>query len=469
MKRVLWFVALASALALLMWPFASLILDPHPAGRIVMATGGSGGLYDDLAQKYRAELARFGVDLVTRPELDGFNTLKALVVDEVSGVAAGFVKGGFVGGQQGRLATDEDNQWHEKDVTVLRSVGRLFVEPLWVFARKGDTFTSLRDLVGKKVFIGNKTSGVRKVVAHLLAANGVDRKNADLAEEDLDDDGAPLVAGKIDAAFVLQPPESPKVQKLLRNPSLRLMNFAAEADAYVNRFPYLSKVVLHQGAVEFSPTTPENEVTLIATTAVLVVRKDLHPALVSLLTQAVYRNPKTGFDKRGDPILFYRAGEFPSANDSEFETLPESRAVQSTRDLPMLMRSLGPGLARVGLPFAVTAFISEHGTQVALALIPLLSVLLPLSRLAPAAYNWTIRRRLLFWYRRLKSVEGMIKMAGTASELAGAQADLEAIEIGVSGIRLPLSFSSQLYDLRMHVNLVRQLLASRHVVLGELR
>lgn len=460
MKRVLWFTALISAVLLLAMPVISLLVNPQPAGRIMIASGGSGGLYDELAQQYRAELARFGVELVTRPDLDGFNTLKAMVVDEDSGVMAGFVKGGFVGGQQGRLATGEDNKWHDKDVAVLRSVGRLFVEPLWVFTRRADTLSNLRDLAGKRVFVGNKQSGARKVVAHLLAANGIDRKNAKLIEDELDDDAKPLIAGDIDVAFLLLPPDSAKVQKLLRNPALRLMNFAAEAEAYINRFPYLSKVVLHQGAVEFAPTTPDTDVTLITTTAALVVRKDLHPALVALLTHAVFRNPKPGFDKTGEPILFYRAGEFPSANDSEFETAPDARAVQTSRDLPVLMRTLGPAIARAKLPFALTAFISEHGTQIALALIPILSVLLPLARFAPMAYNWTIRRRLLFWYRRLKSVERSVTLAQNAEHLSLAHMALEEIDDGVSGIRVPLAFSSQLYDLRMHINLVRQRLAS---------
>jgi len=142
--------------------------------------------------------------------------------------------------------------------------------------------------------------------------------------------------------------------------------------------------------------------------------------------------------------------------------------VQASRDLPVLMRTLGPGLTRAGLPFAVTAFVSEHGTQVALALIPLLSVLLPLMRLAPAAYNWTIRRRLLFWYRRLKSVEAAIKAAASPTELSGVRTDLEAIEAGVSGVKVPLSFSSQLYDLRMHVDIVRHQLTARYGAAGSL-
>ena len=44
------------------------------------------------------------------------------------------------------------------------------------------------------------------------------------------------------------------------------MDFTPEAEAYVNRFPALSKVVLRQGAVEFDPLIPTDDITLLSTT-----------------------------------------------------------------------------------------------------------------------------------------------------------------------------------------------------------
>ena len=178
---------------------------------------------------------------------------------------------------------------------------------------------SLRELRGKKLYVGTKVSGARRVVLHLLKANGVTDKNSTFIDEDMTGDAAPLLSGSADAALMILPPESQQVQDLLRNPQLRLMDFAAEADAYTNRFPALSKLVLRQGAVEFDPDIPNTDTTLIATSVALVVRADLDPSLTSLLTYAVIRNPKSGFDKLGEPILFYKAGEFPNGNDAEFE------------------------------------------------------------------------------------------------------------------------------------------------------
>ena len=104
------------------------------------------------------------------------------------------------------------------------------------------------------------------------------------------------------------------------------MDFTPEAEAYVNRFPALTKVVLRQGAVEFDPLLPTDDITLLSTTVALVVRPDMQPALVSLLTHAVVHNPKSGFDKHGDPVLFYRAGDSRAAaiRSSRSQTRPAS-------------------------------------------------------------------------------------------------------------------------------------------------
>ena len=133
-------------------------------------------------------------------------------------------------------------------------------------------------------------------------------------------------------------------------PDIRLMDFTPEAEAYTNRFPSLSKVVLRQGAVEFDPLMPTDDITLLSTSVALVVRPDMQPALVSLLTHAVVHNPKSGFDKNGDPVLFYRAGEFPSANDPEFEVANDARVVYKSGELPVVLKNaraegLQPGRA----------------------------------------------------------------------------------------------------------------------------
>jgi TRAP-type uncharacterized transport system substrate-binding protein len=428
-------------------------------GKIVVATGSA--QYYELAESYRHDLERYGVQYEVTQDTEGFKTLKALL-EPGPGINAGFVKGGLVGSMQGRLAT-EKAKGRYAEFSQLTSVGRLFYEPIWVFTRGDLPITSLRDLKDKKILTGTWESGTRRIALQLLKANGVDtsnaRKNPNLIRENLPADAAPLFDGRADAAILIEPADSALIQALLRVENIRLMDFSAEAEAYDNRFPAITRVVLRKGAVEFHPVLPSADITLLATSVALVVRKDMHPALVSLLTQAVVNNAKEGFDKAGDPILFHRAGLFPSPDDPEFQVSKESRGIYKSGELPILLRNLAPLNANLGLPFSFTAFVNSYAGQALLVLIPLIALIIPLSKALPVLYVWMVRRKLFYWYSKLKALEKALDTRGAKFDVATHQEELERIDGAVRRIRVPLYFSSELYDLRLHIDLVRQRLS----------
>jgi len=438
-----------------------MFMRPSLEGHLVLATGGSDGAYRELATTYEHELANSGVTLELKDDLQGADLLKALR-DDKSGVQGGIIKGGLMSSLTGRLASGRARDFHEAEVGAARSLGRLFYEPIWVFSRATLPIESLRDLQGKRILTGLRQSGSRRIAIQLLRANGVNKDNSAFVEEELDADGHALLAGEADAAIVILPPEAERIQKLLRVAGIRLMNFNAEAEAYTTRFPALSKVVLYRGSVEFQPVVPTADITLLVTSAALIVRQDLHPALANLLAHAVVHNPKSPFDQSGDPILFHRAGHFPSIDDPEYEVSKEARLVYKTGELPFLLRHLAPLNHAIGLPFAFTASVNAYGVQVLLFLIPALTILLPLMRTIPLLYRWAVRQRLLHWYHELKMVERDLDATRSADADAGRlMAEIERIDAAVRRIRVPLEFSDQLYDLRGHIELVQRRVSQR--------
>ena len=241
------------------------------------------------------------------------------------------------------------------------------------------------------------------------------------------------------------------------------MNFATEADAYANRFPALTKVMLNRGAVEFDPLTPPADITLLSTSVALVVRADLEPSLITLLSFAVLNNPRSAFDKAGDPVLFFRPGTFPHTSDPEYRVADETRQLFKTGELPIALRSIAPAVHEAGFSYSVTGFIADHGAQTVLLLIPSLVILLPLLRVIPSVYAWSVRRRLLYWYRQLKALEKNLDHPVQKAEMSAYQAEIERIDAGVRRIRYPLNFSDQFYHLRVHIDLVRQRLLPENV------
>ena len=95
----------------------------------------------------------------------------------------------------------------------------------------------------------------------------------------------------------------------------------------------MSKVILRTGAVDFNPLVPSADITLLSTSVGIAVRPSMEPALVSLLTHAIIKNPKSGFDKNGDPVLFYKPGEFPTPNDPELQVAEDARQVYKSGDI----------------------------------------------------------------------------------------------------------------------------------------
>jgi uncharacterized protein len=435
-----------------------LISNRGTEGKIVLAVGGADGTYAALAETYKEELKRHGVKLELRTDIAGADLLTA-INDPKSGIDGGIVKGGFLGSLAGRLASVKARERHDIEAKGTLSIARVMEEPIWMFTRGDLPIKTLRDLKGKRIVTGSTKTGSRRIVVQLLRANGVNSENSVLVNEDLDEAATALMTGKADAAAITIGPETDRIQRLLRVHGIRLMDFSAEAAAYTARFPSISSVVLHQGSVEFEPTIPSADITLLTTSAAVVVKRTLHPALVSLLTQAVVHNPKQSLDKAGDPILFFKAGQFPNSNDPEYDMPMYVKVIHKSGELPFLLRTLAPMTETLKLPFAVTSAASAYGVQAILLLIPTLTILLPLFKLFPMAYKWSVRQRLLYWYNELKVLERRLERTRPAEVFAaqaGHIADIERIDHAARRIRVPLDFSDQLYDLRGHIDLVRR-------------
>ncbi len=83
------------------------------------------------------------------------------------------------------------------------------------------------------------------------------------------------------------------------------------------------------------------------------------------------------------------------------------------------------------------------------------------SKAIPALYAWNVRRKLIYWYRQLKNTGAELDSRGAKYDAAAHQTELERIDGAVRRIRVPNFFSNELYDLRMHIDLVRQRLSAR--------
>jgi hypothetical protein len=245
-----------------------------------------------------------------------------------------------------------------------------------------------------------------------------------------------LDGGAIDAVFRNFSPESPVLDALLRGPQYRLMSFA-EAEALTRIFPYLVRLVLPKGAIDLARKRPTSDTALVATTNVLLARKDIHPAVVDLLAQTTLQAHST-------PGLFRKVGEFPT------ETDPEYSISQGARDF---YRN-GPSFLNRYLPFWMT----NYAQRFLAVLVAVVAIVVPVFNYAPKLFLWLIRDRVRRLYRRLRMVDKALLSEVDSARVKALHAELE--NIGRAANIVPMHSSDLFFELRAHIDRTRRHLAS---------
>jgi TRAP-type uncharacterized transport system substrate-binding protein len=401
---------------------ASRFIRPAPPDTLVISSGGEGGAYQRFAASYKDILARYDVKVVEMPSGGSLDNL-ARLRDDNQEVDAALYQGGT-----GEVLADDE----------LESLGAFYYEPLWVFYRDGAAPSGRRldqvlQLKGTRIAIGGRGSGTHHLALEVLRANGIDAGNTRLIEQG--DIGVVdmLSKGKIDAAFAVGPTQSAIVWSLLYTPGIRLMSLT-HADAYTRQLPYLSKIVLPRGAIDVGRDIPPADVTMVAATATLLVRGDIHPAMVDLLMQAAT-------ETHGGPGVFHKPGDFPRATAVDFPLSSEAERFYKSGK-PLLQRYL---------PFWAATLID----RLVVMAIPLIALLLPILRYAPVLYSWRVRSRIYRRYGELKFLEAEVEREPARHPREEWLARLDAIESDVHHLPTPLAFTDMAYTLRSHIEMVR--------------
>jgi len=396
---------------------ASRFIKPAPPDTLIITSGAEGSAYQYYAARYKALLAKNGIQLKELPSEGSVENL-ARLKDRKVAVDVGLVQGGTGAG------TDPDG---------LVSLGSLCPEPLWVFYRDKKDLDRLTQLQGKRVAIGPEGSGTRHLALLLLHANGITGKPTDLVPVGGLGAVEALKKGEVDAVVLVGAARSAAVWSLLYSEGVKIMSLA-QAEAYTRRFPFLSREVLPAGGIDFVKNIPDRDISLVAATATLVAREETHPALINLLLQATS-------ETHGRPNLFQKRGEYPHAAPVDFEL---------SKDAEHYFKS-GPPLLQRYLPFWAATLVDRTMVM----LIPIIALLLPLIKVAPSLYAWRIRSRIFRYYGELMFLEAEMESDFARHTPEAWRAKLDRLDLLARHLHTPQSFVDQTYTLRSHIELVR--------------
>ncbi len=396
---------------------------PAPPSEFSIATGFKGGSAEFIGNRYKDRLARqkMKVEVLLT---DGSGADFQLLQNPKSGVKVAVIQGGVSSSKQ---------------MPGLLSLGRINYQVFWIFYRSTETLDDLTQLKGKRISVGPEGSGTRTVAIKLLAASGVNSENAKLSPLAGERAAEALKGGSLDVMFLANTSDAPLYKSLLGDPDIRVMNLR-RAEALTRIYPFLVRLVLPEGVVDFVRNIPATDLTVVATTNAIIVREDVHPAIVGLLAEAM-------FDEHSGAGVFENAGTFPSQFDPEFPM------AQSARDF----YKNGPSLLSRFVPFWMTNYVQ----RIIALLVTVIAIVLPAFNYAPKLYLWYVRERLSKLYGRLRVIEKELNNRELdVSHLEKLLNELDRLDEASSIRGIPIRQSDMFFQFKEHLNLIRTRLAS---------
>ena len=407
-------------------------VDPAPPRTLRLATGQENSAYEQFGKQYASVLARDDITVTLQGTLGSQDNLQQLLAGQAD---VAFVQSGSTDDRVGNPDSAERRG--------LVSLGSLFTQPVWLFLREEAKVTRLTDLRGKRINLGPEGTGVPRLLRQVLDANNIEAKELTISDLANTPATVELLAGRIDGLVFSSAPEAPLIQMLLQTPGIRLFDFS-QAEAYTRRLPFLTHVVLPRGIVDLGRNIPNQEYHLIAPTATLVAREEIHPALVGLLVKAAT-------EIHGGAGWFQQQGQFPSPKYTEIPVAPE--AARYYRDGPPFMQRY------------MRFWLANLAERLWVVVVALTALLIPLSKIVPPIYVWRVRSRVYRWYGELRAIEQSLEESGADAGESVRQdllRRLNGLEDRVNHISVPLAYADELYRLRSHIHLVRERVRGVH-------
>jgi hypothetical protein len=242
-----------------------------------------------------------------------------------------------------------------------------------------------------------------------------------------------LRSGFVDAAFFTVSPQSERIRSLVGLPGVDFLDIRRSA-AYTARYPFLSSVAISEGLLNLELNIPDEDRTTLASVATLVVNDRFHPSFTPLILQLLSQQLQRGG-------VLEKPREFPS---------PANVGFPLTREADHFY-NYGPPFLQRYLPFWAASLVD----RLVIFVIPLLVIIVPLSKIAGPVYRWRIRSRIYTWYRYLLETDRRIVEAAITNRDQEMQA-LDKLADELAEVDVPLSYSDELYHLKQHVEYVKR-------------
>ena len=393
----------------------SKFIEPSSKKEITIATGSIDGEYYNTALKYKEILEKQKVKVNILTSNGSMENIQ-LLNDKKADIA--FVQNGI------------DSLKKQTEIKVIASI---YYEPLWIFYKNDEyKMDYLVQLITKRVSLGREKSGTEDLALKMLNDNGINKENTQLLNNSTEEAKDLLIKGEIDAIFIVSSPNSKTIKELLENPDIKLFNFK-RAKAYSRKYTFLESTPLYEGTIDLYRNLPSEDINLLSTTANLIVRNGFSDELTRLILKEI----KKVHNKKE---LFEAANQFPNI---------ENLTIDINEDADRYFTYGDTWLEKI-FPY----WIASNIDRLSILLIPLITLMIPLSKGFFPLYRWSIRSKIYKWYEQIHKIDLEAEDAKN-EELEKYLENIITLKKEIKAeTKVPLSYMGEYYDLIMHLELI---------------
>lgn len=249
--------------------------------KIRMATGGTSGTYYAFGGVVGTELSK----AVEGLSFDVQSTGASLA--NIRLVAGEEVDMAIVQNDVMDYAYNGTNLFDGEAVTGFSTMAACYAEVCQLVVAADSGITTVADLAGKRVSIGDAGSGVEFNARQILEAYGLTTDDITVQNLGFGDSADAVKDGKIDAFFCTAGAPTTAVMELSTTKGIRVINISgAEADKLMADYPFYTSYVIP--ANTYSGQT--EDVTTVAVKATFIVRDGLSEDFVYNMTKALFES-----------------------------------------------------------------------------------------------------------------------------------------------------------------------------------
>ncbi len=250
--------------------------------RIVLATGGTGGVYYPLGgamaslwsneiEAVRASSESTGASVENVNLVNYLESQLGLVQNDIAYYASNAVE----------MFSDDE------PMESMRGVFTMYPETIQIIARAGAGVESVEDIAGKRVAVGAPGSGTEVNARQILEAHGI--TYADIREDFLSfaEAADALRDGHVDVAFVTAGLPTASVIDLATTTSVDIVSIDSDmVDSIIEQWPYYAAVTIPGGTYGGQ----DSDVSAVAVMAMMIVHETLDEDLVYNITRVTLEN-----------------------------------------------------------------------------------------------------------------------------------------------------------------------------------